>query len=144
MVVRLRFDPLAPFTETTLQSALSKLLTEPRASALLDGESSLDDEAVAAADDDALVRVPRGPELLFRYRARNWPESLDAGERERWDGYRRRRLGVDAGLSEYSFDSYGDSIASLRASRPEGPDQALLDALQAWGLEIQQGLGMGS
>ena len=88
------------------------------------------------------LRDPRGPELLFRYRARNWPESLGAHERERWDGYRRRRLGVDAGLSEYSFDSYRASIAVLRASRPEGPDQVLLDALDAWGLEIQQGLGV--
>ena len=89
------------------------------------------------------LRDPRGPELLFRYRARNWPDSLGSDERERWDGYRRRRLGTDAGLSEYSFDSYRDSIARLRASRFEGPDQVLLDALDAWGLEVAAGLGIG-
>ncbi len=31
-------------------------------------------------------------ELLFRYRARNWPESLDADEMERWDAHRAARL----------------------------------------------------
>ena len=31
-------------------------------------------------------------ELLFRYRARNYPESLTPDERERWETYRYRRL----------------------------------------------------
>src|SRR3546814_7881136 len=34
----------------------------------------------------------RLPELLFRYRARNWPETLSIDEKARWDDYRRRRL----------------------------------------------------
>ena len=45
-------------------------------------------------------RDPRLPELLFRYRARNWPATLSAPERERWDAYRRERLRADSGLSE--------------------------------------------
>jgi exodeoxyribonuclease-1 len=93
---------------------------------------------LAALSDQ--LRDPRCPELLFRYRARNWPETLDAFERERWDAYRRRRLGSDKGLSEYSFDSYRESIARLRAERPAGPDQALLEALEAWGDELQLSL----
>src|SRR5687768_12877087 len=31
----------------------------------------------------------RLPELLFRYRARNWPDSLSRAEHERWRAYRR-------------------------------------------------------
>jgi exodeoxyribonuclease-1 len=87
------------------------------------------------------LRDPRCPELLFRYRARNWPESLDAAERQRWDDYRRRRLGSGSGLSEYDFDSYRAAIARLRAERGAGPEQALLDALQAWGEDIERALG---
>lgn len=34
----------------------------------------------------------RLPEMLFRYRARNYPETLDAGESARWEAFRRRRL----------------------------------------------------
>lgn len=91
----------------------------------------------------AQLRDPRCPELLFRYRARNWPETLDGHERERWDAYRRRRLGSDVGLSEYSFDSYDETIARLRTERPPGPDQALLDALEAWGARLRQDLAIG-
>src|SRR5690606_38999028 len=46
---------------------------------------------------------PRLPELLFRYRARNFPDTLDAAERARWDDYRRRRLCDDSGLGECHF-----------------------------------------
>ena len=83
---------------------------------------------------------PRYAELLFRYRARNWPDSLDAGERERWDAYRRIRLGDGDGLSEYDFTSYYAAIARLRADTPPGPKQAWLDALETWGHDIQRSL----
>jgi len=77
---------------------------------------------------------PRMPELLFRYRARNWPDSLDAAERERWNDYRRGRLMRDAGLSEYTFDTYFHEIAALRAVHADhGGKLALLDALDDWG-----------
>jgi len=79
------------------------------------------------------LRDPRCPELLLRYRARNWPETLDAGERAHWNDYRRRRLARDSGLSEYDFESYRGSIAALRAQHEAGPAQALLDALEDWG-----------
>lgn len=34
----------------------------------------------------------RLPELLFRYRARNFPQTLDAQERQRWLGFCQQRL----------------------------------------------------
>ena len=83
---------------------------------------------------------PRYGELLFRYRARNWPDSLDAGEHERWDLYRRTRLGGGDSLSEYDFTSYYAAIARLRADNPPGPKQAWLDALETWGHDIQRSL----
>jgi exodeoxyribonuclease-1 len=88
----------------------------------------------------ATLRDPRCPELLLRYRARNWPDTLDAGERALWNDYRRRRLGRDSGLSEYDFDSYRASIAALRAQHEAGPAQALLDALDAWGRRLEADL----
>ena len=88
----------------------------------------------------AQLKDPRYPELLFRYRARNWPDSLDPGEHERWDDYRRRRLRNDSGLSEYHFASFYDSIARLRTEHGPGAQQALLDALEAWGREIDVNL----
>jgi exodeoxyribonuclease-1 len=88
----------------------------------------------------AELKDPRMPELLLRYRARNWPDSLDAAERAQWDEYRRRRLRSEAGLSEYSFESYRASIAALRAAQPAGPAQGLLDALEDWGRQLESGL----
>jgi exodeoxyribonuclease-1 len=34
---------------------------------------------------------PRLPEMLFRYRARNYPDTLSDVERERWDTWRREQ-----------------------------------------------------
>jgi exodeoxyribonuclease-1 len=81
---------------------------------------------------------PRYRELAFRYQARNWPESLDAAGRSRWDDYRRARLTRDAGLSELDLPTYFATLAALRAS----PDArtGLLDKLEAWGRRIEGSL----
>jgi exodeoxyribonuclease-1 len=81
---------------------------------------------------------PRYPELLFRYRARNWPETLDAGERERWSAFVRDKLTCDNGLGRLTLQQYFDVIARLRAEVPPGPKQALLDRLQDWGETVRQ------
>ncbi|WP_454830653.1 exodeoxyribonuclease I [Pseudoxanthomonas wuyuanensis] len=83
-------------------------------------------------------RDGRLPELLFRYRARNWPDTLTAPERRRWDDYRRHRLAQDNGLSEYSFDGFEHEIAALRLQHAgDGGRQALLDQVQAWGEQLK-------
>ncbi|TWI12684.1 exodeoxyribonuclease I [Aerolutibacter ruishenii] len=78
-------------------------------------------------------RDARLPELLFRYRARNWPDNLSAGERQRWDAYRSQRLRGPVGLSEYTFETVRHELADLRARGDLGADRlALLDAVEAW------------
>jgi exodeoxyribonuclease I len=83
-------------------------------------------------------RDPRLQELLFRYRARNWPDTLQPAERERWDGYRRARLADGTALSEHSFTSYFAEIATLRETYPDRGD--VLDALATWGRDLQSEL----
>ena len=86
-------------------------------------------------------RDTRLPELLFRYRARNWPASLLPAERERWNAYRRERLHADNGWSELTLAQFNQQIAELRAANAgDGTKQALLDRLQAWGQDIDAGL----
>ncbi|GAB3725991.1 exodeoxyribonuclease I [Luteimonas pelagia] len=77
---------------------------------------------------------PRLPELLFRYRARNWPDSLSQPERTRWDDFRRHRLGGDdRDLAEHGFPRFDAELAAMRAAHAgDGPRLALLDQLQAW------------
>ncbi|HVI57697.1 MAG TPA: exodeoxyribonuclease I [Luteimonas sp.] len=84
---------------------------------------------------------PRLAELLFRYRARNWPDTLSQGERERWDDYRRHRLAEDSGLSEVTFEQFDAQVGALRAEHAgDGARQALLDRLQDWGLQLRASL----
>src|SRR5690606_5751123 len=86
-------------------------------------------------------RDPRMPELLFRYRARNWPETLDAAERLRWNEFRRQRLADGSSQSELGFTPYFERIATLRAEHAgDAARLALLDQLQAWGQHLHASL----
>jgi exodeoxyribonuclease-1 len=83
----------------------------------------------------------RLPELLFRYRARNWPQTLDPAERLRWDDYRRLRLSHESGLSELGFDGFRTELTALRLTHAgDGGKLALLDQLEAWGRDIEASL----
>lgn len=83
----------------------------------------------------------RLPELLFRYRARNWPETLTVDEHGRWNDYRRRRLVDESGLSELTFTQYDEEILALRAAHADdGAKQVLLDRLQDWGAQLRASL----
>lgn len=83
-------------------------------------------------------RDPRLDALLFRYRARNWPHTLDFDEQQRWSDYRRERLLGDSGLGELSLPQYRQQIAILRGERAEDPEaQRLLDHLDVWGDDLE-------
>lgn len=78
-------------------------------------------------------RDPRYVELLFRYRARNWPDTLDAAERERWDEFRLQRLDTASALTTITREEYLAIIAGLRVDPATLPTQVpLLDALESW------------
>lgn len=79
-------------------------------------------------------RDPRYPELLFRYRARNWPDTLNPDERERWEAFRMDRLTRHSALTTLTLDDYNAELAALRAL--PGSPLPLLDELEAWGLEL--------
>lgn len=90
---------------------------------------------------DFAFQDPRLPELLFRYRARNWPQTLTTVEHERWNDYRRRRLQTDSGLSELDLARFRGEIVALRAAHAaDGAKLLLLDQLDAWANEIEAGL----
>ena len=96
-------------------------------------------EALGAAAFE--FRDARLPELLFRYRARNWPQTLSPAEHQRWNDYRRQRLYTESGMSEYSFDRFRAELLQARAAAGEdGARQALLDRLEAWAGEIDRDL----
>jgi len=84
---------------------------------------------------------PRLPELLFRYRARNWPLTLTFDEHERWNAWRRHRLGNGSGLAAPGFAEFRQELAAMRALHAQNGDRlALLDRLQAWADAIEEEL----
>jgi exodeoxyribonuclease-1 len=86
-------------------------------------------------------RDARLDELLFRYRARNWPQQLGIAEHARWNAYRRQRLLADSGLSELTLEQARAEIAALRVAHAEdGAKLALLDQLDAWNRDIESTL----
>ena len=151
-------DAMRPFA-AELAEKVRRVFGDERAHAKPDADAALYDGFIGDGDkrriNDVRSTAPellgtrdfgfkdeRLPELLFRYRARNWPASLSSGERARWDDYRRARLLGDSGLSEYTFASFDAELATLRGQHTgNGEVLALLDQLQAWRIDLQRDLG---
>ncbi len=86
---------------------------------------------------DPPFEAARLHELLFRYRARNWPETLSREERVRWDEYRRYRLTRPDGGSSITLDDYRRELARLSVDMSLTPEQRqVVDALLDWPVEI--------
>jgi exodeoxyribonuclease-1 len=92
-------------------------------------------------DQLAALNLPfedsRLPEMLFRYRARNFPETLDQGESRRWQRERMQRLEQPANQAMLTPETFDLEIEAARQSY-EGDQraQAILDQLEDWGREI--------
>lgn len=76
-------------------------------------------------------------ELLFRYRARNWPGTLKPAERRRWEAYRRARLTEPGGGGSIVLDDYRRELSRLAVDLSLTPARrAVVDALIDWPAEI--------
>lgn len=77
--------------------------------------------------------------LLWRYRARHYPDSLDTDEQAEWRQWRENRLqfAPDGGLSLDDFDTL---LAQLRDHRDGAEAQRILEALSHWGQQLRTGL----
>jgi exodeoxyribonuclease-1 len=77
---------------------------------------------------------PRLPEMLFRYRARNYPETLNADEQLRWNEFCLNRLtGRQAG-SGITLDAYFARLQELRSNKNINAD--IINALDAYGAQL--------
>jgi exodeoxyribonuclease-1 len=82
-------------------------------------------------DDDRL------PEMLFRYRARNWPEWLSTDERDRWEEYRHQRLHDEEGGGSIAITEYNKCLHEIRDLPEHADNQVLLNALVKWGESVE-------
>ncbi|MDP1771827.1 MAG: exodeoxyribonuclease I [Methylobacter sp.] len=82
----------------------------------------------------------RLPEMLFRYRARNYPQTLNADEQQRWDAFCVGRLtGRQAGAG-ILLDDYFSRLEELRSADNVNAD--IINALEAYAREKMQLLGI--
>ncbi|KAB0584926.1 exodeoxyribonuclease I [Ideonella dechloratans] len=97
-------------------------------------KTSPDDPAWQTASFDD----PRLEELVFRYRARNFPDRLGSTERDRWEQLRVARLheGVGGGLTVARFLERVDELAEAAAERDDERAQLLLEALVDYAEQI--------
>ncbi len=94
---------------------------------------------ILTATPDALAEMalafddPRLPEMLFRYRARNWPETLSGPEKERWQEYRIDRLTAVDGGSSITLKMYQQELARLMVDPALSADKKqILSELADW------------
>ena len=73
----------------------------------------------------------RLPELLLRYRARNFPHTLNEAERARWLAHRTGRL-MDGEGGALTIAALFDRIDALVETVHDERGQAVLEALYAW------------
>jgi exodeoxyribonuclease-1 len=98
-------------------------------------------EQVRQAQPEELGRLrpgfedPRLDELLFRYRSRNWPETLNPQERERWRAFRRKRIyQPDRGIG---YTELLDRVGELRTDPELGAQRrVLLDQIEEYARQL--------
>ena len=80
----------------------------------------------------------RGEEMLFRFRARNFPETLHEGEVERWHEHCKARLfHNDASKPWLSFTQFSHELQKAAQAHPSSPEKlALLEELQLYAESI--------
>jgi exodeoxyribonuclease-1 len=79
----------------------------------------------------------RLPLMLFRYRARNYPETLDLEEARIWDRDRRARLIEATDSAYFTLEAFRQVARELRTQKRDDPEALrILDQLDAWVLEI--------
>ena len=75
--------------------------------------------------------------MLFRYRARNWPESLTSEEQEQWQQYRQQRLTDESNNKILTLPRFFKALSECRTDDITSEQQQVLDDLEAYGNHLQ-------
>jgi len=79
----------------------------------------------------------RLPLMLFRYRARNFPETLNLDEARAWNKDRKARLKETSDPAYFTLNEFQLAMQEMReAKKDDAEAQRILDQLDAWVLKI--------
>jgi exodeoxyribonuclease-1 len=91
-------------------------------------------EPEALAGQSFVFEDQRLPEMLYRYRARNYPETLSSEERSLWEEYRFARLTEPEAGASICMDEFHTLIETLQADENlTAEKRAVLDQLLEYG-----------
>lgn len=79
-------------------------------------------------------------EMLFRYRARNYPDTLNAEEQQQWQCFCKNRLTGQQASAGMTFDAYFARLNELKTDATV--NQSIVQTLETYALEKMQLLGM--
>ena len=80
---------------------------------------------------------PRLPLMLLRYRARNWPDSLDESDWAAWECDRKHRLTQPIGEAFFGLEAFRAELALARENhRDDRKAHRILDALERWSMDL--------
>ena len=80
---------------------------------------------------------PRLEEMLFRYRARNWPETLNEDEQDQWQDYRQQRLHSDGNDKILSLESFKQAIETCRERELTDEQKTVLSQLEHYIIQLK-------
>lgn len=140
------------------QEKLAPIYAEESFSASEDPEQQLYDgfigdrdrrlcEQVRQADPARLAKEqwpfddPRLPELLFRYRARNFPETLSATEQQQWRDFCRQRLSAPEWGAPNTLENF-DSAMAEQLNNAGAESHAVLEAWSQYALALRGRFGL--
>ena len=109
---------------------------------LSDADRRRCDQVRASSPEDLAAlqpafEAPKLHELLFRYRARNWPQTLNRDERARWEEFRRARLTEPDAGGSITLGDYRRQLSRLAVDLSLSEHQrAVIDALIDWPTEL--------
>ena len=92
-------------------------------------------ETIRSTSAEDLARLefnfddPRLDEMLFRYRARNFPETLDEAEEKRWNNYRHERFTLPEKSNRTLNQFYAEIEVIQRAPETIGSQLVLMEEL---------------
>lgn len=81
-------------------------------------------------------------EMLFRYRARNWPQTLNEEEMQQWRDHCVQVLSSPDSKDKRSFSDFFDALQTARTQTLSEDETQLLDALEQDVIRQQQHLGL--
>jgi exodeoxyribonuclease-1 len=95
---------------------------------------SLSPEQLAKADFS--YTDPRLPEMLFRYRARNYPDTLSAQDQLRWNDFCKNRLSGQQVGASITLVAYQERLQELRNNSECNKD--IINALDAYAIKLSK------